>query len=330
MSAPAGLLGLGSSVPATVRRNDDPIFRAIDVRASAVSAVFAGANERRVLAHGEDLIDLMEAASRAALSMAGTSPSQVDRLIGYESISEHLTPNGLFLLHQRLGLRRDVMVLPINCEFSNFLLGLSAATEAIAANRCDRALVVCGSNWTRFVDYGKAHSVVAGDGAGAALVGPSRRLEIVDYAVETDSGTFDLWTMKARVLDGPTGRHVKVGDDGLAVPTYELARGAHPSFASAAVESSSRLALGLLRKNGVGPSEVTLIPHQTKALIDGWNKAIQPREVLHTFDSLGNMSHASIPVTLAMRAGEIRTPYVLLMAAGTGSHFAAMLLRTGP
>ncbi len=42
-------------------------------------------------------------------------------------------------------------------------LGLSAATEAIAANRCDRALVVCGSNWTRFVDYGKAHSVDSSD-----------------------------------------------------------------------------------------------------------------------------------------------------------------------
>ena len=294
-----------------------------------LTQVFAGTVERRVLREGEELLDLMEAASRAALSDAGILASDVDRLLGYDSVSESLTPNGLFLLHRRLGLRRDVMVLPLNCEFSNFVLGLSTAREAAIAGRSRVSLVVCGANWSQHVDYTKPHSVVAGDGAGAAVVGATGRFAIVDYAVETDSATFELWSMRTRVTIGPRGRSVFVGGDGLPIPTYEISPSPPPSFARDAVASSSRLALDLLAKNGVDPGDVTLIPHQTKALIDGWAESIAPAVILHTYESLGNLSHASIPVTLALRSREISTPYVLFIAAGTGSHFAAMLLSTG-
>jgi 3-oxoacyl-[acyl-carrier-protein] synthase-3 len=328
VSAEVGILGLGASVPRSVRRNDDPIFNMMDPGDAILRTVFAGTMERRVLAPGEPLADLMETAARAALDAAGIGASEVDRLIGYESLSDYLTPNGLYLLHRRLGLSPRAMVLPVNCDFSNFVLGVATAAEAVSAGRCGKALVACGSNWTRFVDYHKPHTLVAGDGAGAAVVGRSDRLLIVDYAVETDSRTYDLWTMKARVLHGPAGRYTLVGDDGLPLPTYELAEHATPSFITEALEISSRLALDLLSRNGVSPSEVTLIPHQTKGLINGWAQSIAPAAVLDTYETLGNMSHASIPVTLALRAAEIRTPFVLLVSAGTGSHFAAMLLRT--
>lgn len=308
-------------MPGTVRRNDDPVFASLDPRGSPLSAIFAGTVERRVLADGEDLMDLMEAAARAALADARTDPAEIDRLIGYESVSENLTPNGLFLLHRRLGLRRDVMVLPINCEFSNFLLGVSLAREAAVCGAARTSLVVCGSNWTRHVNYTQPHAVMGGDGAGAAVVGATGRFEVVDYAVETDSASYELWTMRAR----------GAGSDGRPpTPTYEISPDAKPSFAEEAIRSSSRLASDLLARNRVSPADVTLVPHQTKALVDGWSASLSPRAVLHTYETLGNLSHASIPVTLALRAREITTPYLLFIAAGTGSHFAAMLLRVGP
>lgn len=325
----AGILGLGACLPDSIRGGDDPAYAAIRGGAEALHAIAAGVRERRALASGEQLVDLMVGAARSALASARTSPSEIDRLIGYESLSEYLTPNGLYLLHRRLELPPRTMVLPLNCDFSNFVLGVASAAEAIAAGRCGKALVVCGSNWTRFVDSTKPHAALAGDGAGAAVVGPSERLTVVDYAVETDSGSFDLWTMKARVLEGPEGRYLKLGDDGLPAPTYELAKDAQPAFLARGVEIPVRLARGLLEEHGVRPSDVTLIPHQTRALIDAWAAALEPGAVLHTSETLGNMSHASIPVTLAMRAGEVCTPYILLISVGTGSHFAVMLLRTG-
>lgn len=295
-----------------------------------MKAILSGTRERRVLAPGEALLDHMAAAARAAMEQARTRPSEIDRLIGYESVSEYLTPNGLYALHGKLGLSPGAMVLPVNCDFSNFVLGLATASEAAVAGRSRRALVVCGSSWSRFLDYKKPFAALAGDGAGAAVVGPSRRLVILDYAVETDSSTFHLWTMKTRVLEGAEGPYLKVGDDGLPIPTYELAKDASPAFLSQGVEVPVRLARGLLAKHGVRARDVTLIPHQTRALMDSWAEAIEPGAVLDTFESLGNMSHASIAVTLAMRGPEIRTPYVLLMAVGTGSHFAVMLLGSSP
>lgn len=325
----AGILGLGACLPELIRGGDDPVFSAIRGGTEALRAISTGVRERRALAPGEKLVDLMASAARSALASARTSPSEIDRLIGYESLSEYLTPNGLYLLHRELELPARTMVLPLNCDFSNFVLGIAQAAEAIAAGRCGKALVVCGSNWTRFVDHTKPHAALAGDGAGAAVIGASERLAVVDYAVETDSRSFELWTMKARVLEGPDGRYVRLGDDGLPAPTYELARDAAPAFLARGVEIPVRLARRLLAEHGVSPSEVTLIPHQTRALIDAWAAAIEPGAVLHTCESLGNMSHASIPVTLARRAAEVHTPYILLISVGTGSHFAVMLLRTG-
>ncbi len=329
MTQEVGLLGLGASVPATVRKNDDPIFSAIDLGNPSMRAIFAGAVERRVLAPGEQLVDHMAAAARAALARAGAGPEGVDRLIGYESVAENITPNGLYLVHHRLGLPAGATVLPLAADFTSFVLGVATAVEGIAAGRSRAALVVCGSNWTRHVDYTKPHTVLAGDGAGAALVGPSARLVVVDYAVETKSDTFDLWTMKVRTSTGPSGRYVKVGDDGLPVPTYELSPTASPSFVNDGVDIPVRLAREVLGRNKVSPRDVTIVPHQTRMLFERWADRLGAAAVVDTFETLGNMSHASIPVTLAMRWGEIETPYILLMAVGTGSHFAVMLLRAG-
>ncbi len=353
----AGILGLGASVPPTVRGNADPVFSFALAASPAVSVLTAGMVERRVLAPNEKLIDLMVDAATSALRSAETEPGEIDRLIGYESVSQNLTPNGLYLLHQKLGLRKNVWVLPINCDFSNFLFGLSMAAESISFGRASKSLIVCGSNWSRFVDYHKPHAVLAGDGAGAAVVGPctltepsekhpnalsehpparhigasrasaAARFVIVDCEVETDSASFDLWTMRARVQDGPHGRYLPIDEAGLPIPTYELAKDASLEFLAAGVEIPVRLSKTILRKHGVHPSDITLIPHHTKALMDGWAAALQPKAVLHTLETFGNMSHASIAVTLALKSHEITTSHVLLVSVGPGSHFAVMLLR---
>lgn len=104
------------------------------------------------------------------------------------SPGETLLPSGLFAIHEALGLSPETSVIPIQSEFTNFVVGLGCAVEAIAAGRSERALVVAATGWSRVVDYADAGSAGIGDGARAIVVAREPRLELVDVVTETWSG----------------------------------------------------------------------------------------------------------------------------------------------
>jgi 3-oxoacyl-[acyl-carrier-protein] synthase III len=327
-----GLLGVGHALPEQVRRNDDPVFAG--VRGSAhhgkvtEAQLFTGMRERRVLAAGETVEALMVRAGQEALGRAGVEASQVDRLYGYASVSEYLTPNGLFLVHAGLGLPRRAMVVPVNCEFSNFITGCILAWEAIAAGHCEYALVACGSSWSRHMDYALPHSTVVGDGAGAALLGPSARMRLVGHSAETSPGDFHVMGMKVHVPPPGAGGQAPVDAAGVPVPTYLIRDDGVRAFLEEGMSGPPRQVRELLRCHGVDPAQVALITHQaSRGLLAHWAQEIQPAQHLDTFAELGNMGLASVPVTLSLRGQEIAAPYLVLSSLGPGTHFTALLLQ---
>src|SRR5687767_14591284 len=135
MPPSVGFLGFGCALPDHVRTNDDPIFDRLraSLRSSggSESDMFESITERRHLAPGESLEDLTAVAGRRALDDARLSPEAIDRLYGYVSVSEYLTPNGLFRVHRGLGLSSRAMVLPIEDNFTNFITSAVLGWEAI-------------------------------------------------------------------------------------------------------------------------------------------------------------------------------------------------------
>ncbi|RYZ34637.1 MAG: 3-oxoacyl-ACP synthase [Myxococcaceae bacterium] len=322
-SASFALLGAGAALPARVRGNDEPLFEPLR-RAAAEGggevALFYGNRERRVLGPDESLASLTAKAGAAALSVAGLRVSDVDRLYGYVSVSEFITPNALYAVHQELGLGQGALVVPVQADFVNFLMGVVLAWEALRAGSIRYALVAVGSAWTRNMDYTQGHAIGIGDGAGAAVVGPSEPgggLTLVDWAADTFSDEYGAMTMGARP------------ESGLGYPTYGLApTGGIKAFLSSGMNGPPRLVERLLAKHGVSRDDVTLISHQaTRKLMDHWAQAIRPREYVDTFEDFGNMVHASIPVTLARFHHRLRTKYLVMVGLGIGAHQMAVLVR---
>jgi 3-oxoacyl-[acyl-carrier-protein] synthase-3 len=321
MTDPIGLLGLGYAVPAAIRANDDPIFQplreAVGGDFEKERALFFGNRERRSLRPDESLADFMAQAAEEALKKAGIERQEIDRLYGYASVSDYIAPNSLYDVHRRAGLAERTLVVPVQSEFSNFLLGVLLAAEAIRAGHSRKAFVAVGAGWTRNMDYTQGHSIGIGDGAGAAIVGPSDRFVITDWAADTFSNEYGAMAMRIWP------------DKAMNYPTY----GIHPdagvqAFLSSGMNGPPRLVLRLLEKHSISPDEVTLITHQaTRKLMDHWAEQIRPRAYLDTYEEFGNMVIASIPVTLAKRAPEIRTPWLVLAGLGIGAHQMALLLR---
>jgi 3-oxoacyl-[acyl-carrier-protein] synthase III len=336
MTRKVGLIGFGYAVPPHVRTNDDVLLEPIRAAARArgdrevESKLFFGVRERRYLRPEEDVESLMVAAGQMALHAAGIAAGDIDRLYGYSSVSEYVVPNGLFKVHERLGLSGRAMVVPINREFSTFILGVVLAWEAILAGRCTYAMVNCGSGWTRNMDYTASHAVSIGDGAGAAIVGPSDRWTILDHADETFTCDDDYHglTMKVRVSAAHGMRYVVSGADGLPVPTFQISEGGVRSFMAHGMWSPVHLARRLLDGHAILRENTALMTHQgSQVLMDHWKEQICPGEYPTTLEEFGNMTLASVPVTLAVHADVIRSEHVLLATPGPGVHASALLLQ---
>ena len=331
------IAGVGHAAPAAVRLNDDPVFDWIRSHNPSGVDLFKGYHSRRVLAPGEDLIDILVPAARKAMDDAGIGPDEIDMLTGFASLDPVYAPNPLALLHQKLGLRPGVWILPIANDYANFVAGLSVATAAVETGRAEHVLVACGSNWTRHVDYHSAQCVAAGDGAGAAVVG---RLDgpagfsLLD--TETISETEFYGTM-FMAGDGRTGVPDPTGPDipgfegvSLSWPYFhitERGRDAFRSFGEARpVEAVNRL----LARNGVSPAQVTLIAHQASTVLTQyWQEHINPRRLLDTLAEFGDMPDSNQAVTLAARYADVRTDYLVLSTLGIEFSTTAMLLGRG-
>lgn len=322
MQKSIGILGFGHSIPPHIRTNEDSIYDSIKSQANSQgiseASLFTGTKERHYLEPEETLDDLMVKAGQQALEQAKLKPEQIDRLYGYASVSEFIAPNALYKVHAGLNLEPKTMVVPINSEFSNFVTSAILAWEAIAVGHCHYALVICGSSWTRNMDYTKPHSISMADGAGAVVIGPSSHFTFVDYDTTTFSNEYGAMTMQYHSLT-----------PNEPLPTYNIAvEEGIKAFTSTGMDGPPTLTHSLLLKHKLRSDQIAFIAHQASyKLINYWAEMIKPKEYFHTFEQFGNMVLASIPVTLSNCYNKITAEYIVLLGLGIGAHLTVFLIK---
>lgn len=346
-----GITGRGHALPPTVRNNDDPVFdwlRKYDPDQWA--QYFNGYDQRHVLATGERLVHLMLAAGQQALDMAGLKAGDVDMLLGFGSVSEYVMPNDLTQLHELLGLNERCWVVPINVEYSNFNAGLVFADALMRSGQIGNALVVCGGNWSRHVNYHVGAAASAADGAGAAVLQHTEDASIfrvVDFETYTqtrlapapgqpEEPTYGHMMMASDCLTTPSPfvltppeRGGTLTDPGLFTqPYFHLDKTGFNEFKTFGVTGPVTAAQRLLQRNALPGSQVTIISHQTsRFLLDQWNQMIAPHKLIDTLSIFANMTVASIPVNLSFAYGQIETDWLVLLSIGPELHSNAVLLR---
>ena len=320
--ASIGIVGIGYAVPDTVRRNDDPLFAGERARTGS-EELFVGFSERRVLAPGERVEDLGVRAARVALGDARVSPDQIDRLYGAVSPAEHLLPSGLYAIHEALGLRTDATVIPIQSEFTNFVAALGSACEAVAAGRCERALVVVATGWSRLVDYADPGALGIGDGAGAVVVARNAPLVFVDEISEVHASWRGAMTLQVR-----TPRVSPPGMPAGPRPIFVFEEEAARAYRELVALVPERLFGALLARHGLSAAEVALVTHQpSRAALAAWQRQLGPGELPSVLEELGNSTIATAVITLARHLGGLHSRHIVLLGLGLGQNFSAALLR---
>jgi acetoacetyl-CoA synthase len=165
-----GILGTGSYLPAEVITNAELATRVPDADPEWISRSTM-IQSRRFAAPDEAASDLAAHAGRAAIAHAGLTAADIDFVIVATSTPDSPQPPTANLVQTAIDAHRAVCF-DINVVSAGFVFGLALAHSLIVVNPSARVLVIASDVYSRVVDFADRNTaVLAGDGAGAAVVG---------------------------------------------------------------------------------------------------------------------------------------------------------------
>lgn len=309
------VLGVGAYRPERLVTNDE-IVGPIDSSDEWIQER-SGIKTRRFARPDETMLDMAEAAAREAIANSGIDPSLIDGvLVG--SVTHHLfTPAAAPMLADRLGLDKPAAI-DIAAACAGYCFGIGLASDMIRSGDASHVLVIGAEKLTDVLDLtDRGSAFIFGDGAGAAVVGPSDHVGIGPT----------IWGS-----DGSGWESIRqVGEGHQADPKITMAG---QSVFRWAVWSMAPVALQAVEAAGLTPDDIDVfIPHQANTrIIDAMVRQMKLPEhvkVARDIVDMANTSAASVPLAAErmIREGEAKSGDIALQIGfGAGLAYAAQVI----
>jgi 3-oxoacyl-[acyl-carrier-protein] synthase-3 len=233
------------------------------------------------------------------------------------------TPSGATLLADRVG-AIGAAAYDISAACAGYCYGIAQADALVRAGQAEFVLVVGAEKLSDYLNpKDRSISFLLGDGAGAALVGPSDHAGISRTIWGSDGSNWDKVGMTASQIDFK---------DGIAEWPTLVQEG--PSVFRWAVWEMVKVAKEALEASGLKANELAaLVTHQAnERIIDEFAKQLElPENVVVAKDIVdtGNTSAASIPLAMhrLLEEGLVKSGgYALQIGFGAGLAFAAQVV----
>jgi 3-oxoacyl-[acyl-carrier-protein] synthase-3 len=324
----ATVLGLGVYVPPHVLTNHD-LARMVDTSDEWI-VERTGIRTRHVAPPESATSDLAVPAAEEALRSSGLAANDVDLVICATTMPDMILPATACLVQDRIGANR-AGAFDLLAACSGFVYGVIVGSQMIASGAARHVLVVGAEVLSKIVDWtDRTLCVLVGDGAGAAVLGPSVRGRGVHSVVVG--------------ADGSAGEVLKMPAGGTRLPASPetVAQGLHyvrmdgRALFKLAVQVVPEAIAEVVQKAGWSLEEIDwIVPHQAnRRIIEAVARSLDlPFDrFICNIDRYGNTSSASVPIALweACRDGRIRDgDRVVLVAFGGGFTWAACALTWG-
>lgn len=324
------LLGMGHYVPPRVVTNDDLASRMETTDEWITQRT--GIRERRWIDGDVGASELAEHASREALAEAGLEPKDID-LVLFATLSPDLNfPGSGCLLQARLGIP-GVPAMDIRNQCTGFLYGLKTADAFIRSGMAKHVLLVGAEVHSTGIDVttrGRDVAVLFGDGAGAAVVGPTEGdSRVIDSELHADGRYAEILMVEAPASRLNPRLTAEMMAEGRHFPKMD-----GRSVFKHAVERLPEVIKSILAKNGYTLADVdVLVPHQANLRINEMvarQLGFPPEKVVNNIQKYGNTTAASIPIALheAVQDGRVKKGQLVLLAGfGAGLTWGATLVR---
>ena len=278
--------------------------------------------------------DLAVGAARSALERAEMDPAELDCIV-YATLSpDHYFPGGGVFLQRKLGVS-GIPALDVRNQCSGFLYGLSVADAWIRTGQYRRVLLVGAELQSVALDYdhpeGRSMGVLFGDGAGAAILGPTDEPDrgVIGTNLFADGRFAELLWVEGAGMSGRPWITPEDLETGKLYPTME-----GREVFKAAVKRMPEALQALLDAHELTSEDIDLlIAHQANLRI---NEAVARRlglredQVYNNIQRYGNTTAATIPIALdeCARSGRLKRGDLLALTAfGSGFTWASALVR---
>lgn len=269
------------------------------------------------------LMDLSVRAAREAIDKARISPADIDAVILATISFPYQTPSGATLLAELVG-ATNAAAYDISAACAGYCYGIAQADSLVRSGTARFVLVVGAEKLSDFIDpTDRSISFLLGDGAGAAVVGPSDHAGISKTVWGSDGGNWDKVGMTGSLIDFRDGK----------IPWPTLIQEGQSVFRWAVWEMV-KIAKEALEESGLEPSDLAaLVTHQANVrIIDEFAKQLGlPDTVVVAKDIVetGNTSAASIPLAMhrLLAEGQVKSGgYALQIGFGAGLAYAAQVV----
>ncbi|WP_250445629.1 beta-ketoacyl-ACP synthase III [Actinotalea sp. C106] len=278
---------------------------------------------RRRAPEGSDVLDLAEAAARAAIENAGLTGADIDAVILSTVTYFHQTPAGAAVLADRLG-ATPAAAFDISAACAGYAYGVGQADALVRSGNARHVLVIGAEKMSDFIDPSdRSISFLLGDGAGAVVIGPS----------DTPGIGPTIWGSDGSMAH--TIRQTQSWKEAFAQDgTWPTLRQEGQSVFKWAVWQMAPVAEKAMAAAGVSAEEIdAFIPHQANMrIIDQMIKQLKlPESVVVGRDiaDTGNTSAASIPLATErlLREGQVDSGALALQIGfGAGLVYAAQVV----
>jgi 3-oxoacyl-[acyl-carrier-protein] synthase-3 len=274
-------------------------------------------------AKNTSLMDLSVGASKEAIAKAGISPSEINAVILATISFPYQTPSGASLLSELVG-AHGAAAYDISAACAGYCYGIAQADSLIRSGAAKYVLVVGAEKLSDFIsETDRSISFLLGDGAGAAIVGPSDHPGISKTVWGSDGSNWDKVGMTGSILEFRDGK----------TPWPTLIQEGQSVFRWAVWEMV-KVAKDALEQSGLAPEDLAaLVPHQANLrIIDEFAKQLGlPESVVVAKDIVetGNTSAASIPLAMhrLLAEGQVKSGgYALQIGFGAGLAYAAQVV----
>ena len=278
---------------------------------------------RKRASKDRSLMDMAVEASNEAIKKAGISPSEIEAVIFSTITHPYQTPSAAALLAELIG-ANPAPAFDISAACAGYCYGIAQADSLVRSGTAKYVLVVGGEKLTDFIDpTDRSISFLLGDGAGAAIVGPSDTPGISKSVWGSDGSKWEAVGMTGSLLDFRDGTAawptlVQEGQTVFRWAVWEMVKVAKEALEVAGVKAEDLNAIVMHQAN--------------ERIIDEMAKQLAlPDHVVVAKDikTTGNTSAASIPLAMhaLLEQGQIKSgDLALQIGFGAGLAFGAQVV----
>ena len=278
---------------------------------------------RKRASKDRSLMDMAVEASNEAIKKAGIQPSEIEAVIFSTITHPYQTPSAAALLAELVG-ANPAPAFDISAACAGYCYGIAQADSLVRSGTAKYVLVVGGEKLTDFIDpTDRSISFLLGDGAGAAIVGPSDTPGISKSVWGSDGSKWEAVGMTGSLLDFRDGTAawptlVQEGQTVFRWAVWEMVKVAKEALEVAGVKAEHLNAIVMHQAN--------------ERIIDEMAKQLAlPDHVVVAKDikTSGNTSAASIPLAMhaLLEQGHIKSgDLALQIGFGAGLAFGAQVV----